>query len=473
MKTNVATHRTRGIGKFSSRPRRRSATKPRWQTAVFSTIHLFTCVAVVGQPLAAKADVIYQAFNLSFQEVKAKIPELRDQGYQYIQISPPQKSNPAEQWWARYQPIDHTVIDSPLGNESDLKDLIDAAHQQGSKIIIDVVLNHMANYEPFVSNLRFPKFSPRDFNPRNCITDWRNRWQVTRGWLGCDLPDLNTQSPYVRYRARNYLKKLLGLGADGFRFDAAKHIELESFQSILQVVPPDKYMYGEVIGSSLEESYTYTSLFDVTDFHLLSTLKAAFGYGGDLRRLSDPQSFGGALPGPSAITFAQNHDTAAGRDLHETFGFADQQDAMLANAYVLARQEGFPVVYSEDANNAITQAGVRFHKDMMGQSQHFRDGNEIAMGADNPNILFIERGRQGLVIINKAGEAFEAEVAKMPGLDHGCYQELQYEFTMVVGQGQDDQTLVTQWKTSQQGGIQIGPRDALFFIKTDAQRCEV
>ena len=57
---------------------------------------------------------------------------------------------------------------------------------------------------------------------------------------------------------------------------------------------------------------------------------------------------------------------------------------------------------------------------MSGESQYFRNGNEIAPGADNPNMLFIERGDKGLAIINKAGTFFEVKAAKMPGLKVGC-----------------------------------------------------
>ncbi|HEY9831099.1 MAG TPA: hypothetical protein V6D26_11015, partial [Stenomitos sp.] len=71
----------------------------------------------------AKAGVIYQAFNMRFRDIRTQLPELQKQGYTYIQVSPPQKSNPSPEWWARYQPIDHTIIDSPLGNEKELKEL--------------------------------------------------------------------------------------------------------------------------------------------------------------------------------------------------------------------------------------------------------------------------------------------------------------------------------------------------------------
>ncbi|MFB8792113.1 MAG: alpha-amylase family glycosyl hydrolase [Potamolinea sp.] len=412
--------------------------------------------------------VIYQAFNLPFQEVKAKLPELQKQGFTYIQVSPPQKSNPAFDWWARYQPLDYTVIESPLGSEKELKKLIDSAHKHKLKIIIDVVLNHMANYGDYAKTLKYPRFSPQDFHPKNCI-DYNNRFSVTHGWLNCDLPDLNTASTYVRNEAKNYLKKLLLLGADGFRLDAAKHMEPEDFREVLKVVPSDKFVYGEVIGQNIEESKEYIGIFAVTDFHLLSTMIEAFKFGGDLRLLSDPARLGKALPGEKAITFVQNHDIAKNQIGYK---FPTYEDTMLANAFLLSRQEGFPFVYLDDVKNAITKAGVSFHHKMREQPQYFRNGNEIAQGAANQNMLFIERGNQGIAMINKAGELFDVKAAKMPGLQVGCYEELQHKFTMSVSKGNDGDKYINRWGTQERGGMQIGPRDALFFVQTSVRECQ-
>ncbi len=434
-----------------------------------------SCMAlIVSYPTPAKADVIYQAFDEPFQQVKNELPELTEQGYTHIQVSPPQKSNSSQEWWGRYQPIDFTVLESPLGNENRLKELIDAAHEQGQKIIIDVVLNHMANEPPYSDNLEYPRFSPQDFHSRACIDNDNDRYQVTHGWLGCSLPDLNTESEYVREQGKQYLQKLLALGADGFRFDAIKHIEPEYFQDVLQVVPSDKYVYGELIEGKADQSFLYTGIrdIDISDYPLLGTMKQAFGLGGDLRSLIDPQSYNGALPGVSAVTFAQTHDTVEpDRDLYDAFGL-EERDVMLASAYVLARQDGLPLIYNEDADYPIVKAGISFHEQMLGQSQYFRNGNEIARGADSPNLLFIERGSKGIAMINKAGEFFDVETAQMPGLDAGCYKELRYGFTMSVTTDENGQKSITRWGTPERGGIQIGPRDALFFVPTDSQNCQ-
>jgi hypothetical protein len=60
----------------------------------------------------------------------------------------------------------------------------------------------------------------------------------------------------------------------------------------------------------------------------------------------------------------------------------------------------------------------------MGQSQCVRNGNEIAPGNNNSNVLFIERGNQDLTVTNKPEESFDIKVATILGLQIGYYSKL-------------------------------------------------
>ena len=430
------------------------------KNAIHLIIAFCVTLVIIGYTLPAKADVIYHAFNMPFQEIKNQLPELKADGFTYIQISPPQLSNPSPQWWGRYQPVDFDVLESPLGNENDLKELIDAAHEQDLKIIVDIVLNHMANDGVHSDTLTYPRFSPQDFHEKRCINNYDDPNDATTGWLGCNLPDLNTSSEYVRNEAKRYLTHLLDLGADGFRIDALKHIEPDYFRDVLSVVPNDKYIYGELISGDPNQAYAYTGIhgIDVTDYPLLNNLKGAFGFGGDLRSLISPQN---VINSENAVTFSKTHDTIPdnGRceGLCAGYNF-DSRDQMLANGYLLGRAEGMPLMFRDDAGDPIVQGGANFHEKMMGQPQYFRNGNDIYPGSDSPNILFIERGNQGLAIINKAGEPFAPPSAKMPGLDEGCYDELTSGSTMCVHFGDDGNKYV-------ESGLSVPGRSAVFSAK--------
>lgn len=424
---------------------------------------------------AAAGERIYQAFDNKFTTVDSQLDQLRELGFTAVQVSPPQKSPADPIWYARYQPIDFRVIEGPLGSEGELKNLIDHAHQRGLKIIVDVVLNHMADPKHVGGHLRFPEFSETDFHwpdGQHCIGNFHNRDEVTGYWL-CDgnahLPDLDTSSDYVRSVHKKYLKKLMDLGADGFRFDAVKHVEPEYWQDLVKVIPSGKFYYGEVIGESLWESNLYTGSMKVTDFHLLRTMLSAFSANGDMRFLTNPEAFGAALPGRDAVVFARNHDTAMHGDF---FNFGDYQDALLANAYVLARGIGDVLIYREDGWKPLTRAALVFDRALRNDSPYVRNTADVCGDGCNPRTtLVLERSGHGVMIMNTKDTWLDVAAARMPGLDEGCFREAQYGFLVTVSKGGDGQKWISAWGSKARGGMNVGPRSALFLLKVGDSSC--
>ncbi len=436
-------------------------------------IWMSCCLGVLFAPgqKSSEAAAIYQAFNEPFTAVEQKLDKLKSLGYTYVQVSPPFKSAATDIWWGRYQPIDLFKIEGPLGHEGQLKSLIAAAHRRGLKVLVDVVLNHVADPSYNSQSLDYPQFNRDDFHDpdgRRCISDYRDRNQVTQWWL-CDLsldhhlPDMKTQSTKVRNVHKQVLRWLLSMGVDGFRVDAMKHIEPDYFYDLVTAVPNDKLIYGEVIGETLDESNLYTPTMRVTDFHLLRVMLSAFSFSGDLRYLTDPESYGGALPGDKAVVFARNHDTA----MHAGFfNFGDYQDALLANAWVLSRGVGLPSVYRDDYDKGVTIGALRFHNAMSGKSAFVRNVADVCGNACDPRTLLVmERGDAGVMILNTSNFWVDTPSARMPGLNAGCYRELQSGFRIQVSVGGDGQKWISSWGSPQRGGMQIGPRSALFLVQ--------
>ena len=90
-------------------------------------------------------DAIVHMFNYPFTLIQKELAYIAETGFKYIQVSPPQLSRGDLEWYGRYQPLDYRVIDGPLGTETDLQNLINEAAKYRIGIIIDVVLNHMAD----------------------------------------------------------------------------------------------------------------------------------------------------------------------------------------------------------------------------------------------------------------------------------------------------------------------------------------
>jgi len=416
---------------------------------------------------------IFHAFDQRYVDVEGFVCEVGAQGYSHIQLSPAQKSNPSDQWWARYQPVDYAVIEGK-GSEADLKRLITKAHGCGVKVIADVVFNHMADMPEF-HNLNFPGIGPANFHNR-CDINYHdgNRDTEVSCWLG-SLPDLDQTKTAVMTVQKRHLTKLLSLGVDGFRFDAAKHMSVPTMKAYIDFI--DKKSHGktwnylEVIADDDTHADVYTPVAAVEDFTLYRSMKAAFSFGGDLRSLKVPV----AIPDARSVTFGRNHDNIKEINDAAIDPYSDRTDSYLATAFVLGHQGGTPLVLNWDnADAPFIKTGVKFRQ-IMGQRQA-SGGNvkETVLGVvDSPTLLVVERGNEGFFVVNKATAKFDVPVLDMSLTNiEGCYRELRSNFLVAVERRQEKK-FVTRWGTFNRGGMQVQGRDALFFIREPFSECQV
>ena len=98
---------------------------------------------------------ILQCFNWSYQGIKNNMKKIAEQGFTAIQTSPIQTIKESTQgksmqgsWWVYYQPSNFKIDtngQNALGNKSDFTAMCNEAHKYGVKVVVDAVLNHMAN----------------------------------------------------------------------------------------------------------------------------------------------------------------------------------------------------------------------------------------------------------------------------------------------------------------------------------------
>ena len=162
-----------------------------------------------------------------------------------------------------YQPTNLAIGNSQLGTEAEFKALCAEAKKYGIKIIVDVVLNHMAegNSPGTWSDNVDPIFKRSElYHNQGTIGNYQDRKQVTQQDMG-GLPDLATQRTDIQDMHIEFLNKLVDAGAAGFRFDAAKHIETNKgedagqswagnyWDRVLGGIKKDSlYIFGEVLG---------------------------------------------------------------------------------------------------------------------------------------------------------------------------------------------------------------------------------
>jgi len=437
---------------------------------------LMLALGVMAWPAAGSAaspTAILHAHDQRYRDVAAMVCEIGAQGYSHIQIAPAQRSAGDLPWWQRYQPVDHRVIEG-RGSAADLLALTRRAHGCGVKVIADVVLNHMASH-PRYAQLRFPGLGPDDFHPR-CGIDYAdgNTISERRCWLNGDLPDLDPARPAVRAALQAHLKLLLDLGVDGFRFDAAKHMEPATLGSLIsfanRAAGRPLWHYLEVIDDHDTRPDPYTAVAPVTDFVLCDSLAQAFAYSGHLSSLRVPR----ALPDRRSVSFAINHDS----DPTINPGFprcrhAERGDALLATAYVLAREAGTPLVLADDNRRAAyLPAGARFRAELAARAAAGRSTRERVLVLEAPQtLLLMERGSEGFFVVNKAAQPFDVAALALPDSSlEGCYRELRNGFTVAV-QPRGGRRWLSRWGRWARGGLQVQARDALYFLRVPFAAC--
>lgn len=124
------------------------------------------------------------------------------------------------------------------GKAHELRALVDALHARGIAVVLDIVLNHTAEGGEGGPTLNFRGFDPRYYYRRDPVTG------AYRDGSGVGN-ELATEQPMVRRFVIDCLRFWVErYGVDGFRFDLAGLLDLETVRAIARALP-GIYLYGE------------------------------------------------------------------------------------------------------------------------------------------------------------------------------------------------------------------------------------
>lgn len=418
-----------------------------------------------------RAEVILHAFNWPYATVEARAAQIAAAGYDKVMVAPAYRSS-GDEWWARYQPQDLRLIDHPLGDTASFASMVQALADHGVETYADVVLNHMANEAWMRPDLDYPGsavlaqyaadpsrhaalrlfgdlssnlFGAGDFGPAQCISDYADPYQVRNhricGGAGdAGLPDL-LGNAWVVQQQRAHLQALKAMGVTGFRVDAAKHMPFAHMNAVLDDgLKAGMHVFGEVItnggaGSADHDlflaPYMDATGHDAYDFPLFSSIRAAFAPGGSMALLVDPGAYGQALPGARAVTFTVTHDIPNNAGFR--YAIMDPVDETLAYAYILGRDGGVPMVYSdndESGDGRWVDAWLRDDLRRMIGFHHAVHGRDMQVLSHDGCHLLFRRGDAGIVGINKCGHAVQASVAM-----HGSVLQWHVDYGDALGSG--------------------------------------
>ena len=403
---------------------------------------------------------IFHAFDWSLNVIKNRLNEIASAGYTAIQTSPLQQpkdyygDSSTRDWWKLYQPCSFNLPTENyyLGNANDLKALTKAAHNKNLKIIVDVVANHMggdgnnpsdsiSRYEPAIMNDRGNTFRSVD----QC-TDWNNRYDVTHKRLG-GYPELNTGNTTVQNEVYTYLKELVDCGVDGFRFDAAKHIETpfdndqvkssfwtntatKAYKYAKDTYDKQLYMYGEILDNCAGVPFDYyTNILDaITDNRTGNNVLAAVQSGNSNGAARSGYETG--LDASKLVLWGESHDTYMnddGSSKNSDQKNVDKAYALMgcrkgARALYFARPNWGAKLSSGDVQNtnyknAFITAVNKLKTDMGNNDETVRSEGNIAYVARHGNNGY------GAAIVNVTNSSGNTTVT-LTNLPNGTYLDL-------------------------------------------------
>ncbi|WP_424767045.1 glycoside hydrolase family 13 protein [Paenibacillus sp. sgz302251] len=255
----------------------------------------------------------------------------------------------------KYDTQDYMKVDPHFGTNEKLKELVDACHARGIRVLLDAVFNH--------SGKTFPPFVDAQKNGQQSkYADWFHvrEWplQVIDGVPTYEtfafeplMPKLNTEHPEVKKYlldvARYWIEEI---GIDGWRLDVANEVDHQfwrEFRQTVKSVNSEAYILGEIWhdsmmwlqGDQFDAVMNYPFTNAVLDFFAYQKIDAGqFASAIGAQLAAYPQQIT-----ESAFNLLDSHDTPRLLTICE-----DNTEAMKLSSLFQLTYPGTPCIYYGD-----------------------------------------------------------------------------------------------------------------------------
>ncbi|HZE71745.1 MAG TPA: alpha-amylase family glycosyl hydrolase [Pyrinomonadaceae bacterium] len=268
-----------------------------------------------------------------------------------------------------YNPQDFYSGEEHFGTLAKLRDLVEAAHRSGIKIIQDEVVNHTGPYHPWVDDPPTATWfnGTKAHHLKNVFQTWvlhdsrpveELKRETMEGWFLDFLPDLNQNDPEVaRYLIQNTLWWIGVTGLDGIRMDTWQYVP-NTFWHKWTGALKREFPKFTVVGEVKDGDVVHTSWFQggvvrdgadsgldcLLDFPLFYPIRHAFAEGKHLDEVPKTLSKDYLYTNPDIlVTLLGGHDD--GRFMSEKG--ATVAGLKMANAFILTIR-GVPQLYYGD-----------------------------------------------------------------------------------------------------------------------------
>lgn len=327
---------------------------------------------------------------------------IKNLGATTVWLNPVQENNEKRYSYHGYAITDFYKVDPRFGDNQAYKDMVEAAHKRGMKVIMDLVFNHIGDNHWWMKDMpskswvhQWSEFTKTNFKGEILsdpnASDY-DREVMAKGWFDNHMPDMAQEDPYLaKYLTQMTIWWIEYSGIDGIRMDTYMYNDKQMMAEWVKAVKaqfPNFYIVGEVWlpeasfeaywkkGRTNQDGYAST-LESVSDFPLWEGFKETFRDDKSIdhiwKRLA--QDFLYEDPNGNKI-FLGNHD------VDRFFGIInkDMNKAKMATTILLTTRgipqlfygdeilmaktgehgdlrEDFPGGWAGDARNAFTKEG--------------------------------------------------------------------------------------------------------------------
>ena len=303
-----------------------------------------------------------------------------------------------------YNPQDFYGVEEHFGSFAKLRELVDAAHRLGIKIIQDQVVNHTGPYHPWVDDPPTPTWfnGTKANHLKNVFQTWVLhdprpvevlKRETMEGWFLDFLPDLNQRDREVsRYLIQNTLWWIGTTGLDGIRMDTWQYVPNDFWRDWTAAVKrefPDFKVVGEVKDGDVVHTSFFqggrvrfdsvdSGLDSLLDFPLFYPIRRAFAEGHRVDEIpktlakdylyNDPEILVTLLGGHDDGRFmSEKGATLAGLKLAHAFLLTTRgvpqlyygDEIAMTGADEPTTREDFPGGFPGDKRNAFSREGRR------------------------------------------------------------------------------------------------------------------
>lgn len=276
-----------------------------------------------------------------------------------------------------YNITDYYNINPDYGTKQDFENLITAAHQNGIKIMMDLVINHTSAVHPFMEDA----FEYKQYSPYYNFYEWdlNGNYEYLNNWW--DLPNINYEHKWVR----DYLMRMIkywveSFNIDGYRCDVAWGVNdtrpsgpafWQRFRNTLKSIKPDIFLLAEAQSDQLRY---FDDKFDAGyDWPFYNDLKNVMSQNTGISNLDSLLGWyqsSNYLQYIRPFRFLENHDEVRFISVYSV-------DQTKLGAAILFTLPGVPMIYAGQEFGETTQRSMLSRNDVYGLQIYYQKIVEI------------------------------------------------------------------------------------------------